>query len=477
MVQDIKFGTSGYRAIISDGFTYESVKIVTQAITEHIRFRANKSQQHKVIVGYDTRFLSDEFARCSSQVLAANGVKVFLTKRDVPTPTVAYEIVKKKLDGGIIFTASHNPAQYNGIKFSAAWGGPALPETTSDIEKRARRIIKSKTVPKMMDFEQARKKGLIKQIDPRGDYMKRIAELVDIDVIKKAKLKVVVDLLYGTGRGYLDTFLKEAGCRTTVLHDWRDVLFGGSSPEPALKNLAEMLKIMKKDRYDIGLGTDGDADRFGIVDINGTFISPNEVLALLADYLITTRKLRGVVARSVMTSSFVDAVAHSHGVGVRETPVGFKYIGQILVNEDMVIGGEESGGLTIHGHVPEKDGMLACLLMAEMVAVKKKSVSAILSDLYKKVGIFISDRINLGLDEKKMEALKLSLKKNPPSKIGGLRVDELITVDGFKFVLEDKSWVGIRLSGTEPVVRVYLEANSRKNMVRLKKAAQKLLRV
>jgi phosphoglucomutase len=488
----IKFGTSGWRAIISDEFTYHNVKIVTQAIADHLKdssgfgvqssTRKNKDlslnverSTLKVMVGYDTRFLSPEFARTASEVLAGNGIKALLTKRDVPTPTVAYEIIRQKLAGGINFTASHNPSEYNGIKFSSGWGGPALPETTGDIEKRCQALINANTGIKEITLVEGQKKGLIQQIDPRLVYLKRIKELVDLSAIKKAKLQVAADLMYGTGRDYLDNILDEAECKVTVLHNWRDVLFGGASPEPALKNLGEMLKIMKAGKYNLGLGTDGDADRFGIIDSDGTFIQPNQVLALLANYLIKSRGWRGVVARSVMTSSFIDAVAQKYGVGVKETPVGFKYIGDILVNEDMVIGGEESGGLTIKGHVPEKDGILACLLIAEMVAVEKKSIKKILKDLYKEVGTFLSDRINLRVDPEIMEKLKTDLKNNPPADIAGLKVKKTVTIDGFKFILEDNSWVGIRLSGTEPVVRVYIDSDTPAKMDKLKKAVSQLI--
>ena len=475
-MQKIKFGTSGWRAVISDEFTYENVKIVTQAIAEHIKSLKSKRSVCSVIVGYDTRFLSEDFALTTSRVLAANGIRVLLTKRDVPTPVIAYEIIRRKLDGGINFTASHNPAEYNGIKFSSDWGGPALPRTTGDIEKRCRSLIINRKLPKEMPLAEGIKKGLIQYIEPRLTYIKRLKQLVDLKAIKKAKLKFIVDLMYGTGRGYLDSILFETGCKGKVLHDWRDVLFGGSSPEPALKNLTELLNVMKKDKYNIGLGVDGDADRFGIIDSDGSFISPNQVLALLTDYLIKTRNSRGMVARSVMTSSFVDAVARKHGIEVRETPVGFKYIGDILVNEDMIIGGEESGGLTVGGHIPEKDGILACLLMAEMVAVEKKSIRKILQDLYKQVGTFLSDRINVRLTPERMEKLKSRLKNNPPDKIAGLKVKELITIDGFKFILDDNSWTGIRLSGTEPVVRIYVESNTKAKIAKLKGAAEKLVK-
>ncbi len=473
MVQ-IKFGTAGWRAVISDEFTIGNVRLVTQAIANYVKKQVTSDKQ-EVVVGYDTRFMSENFAKVSSTVLAANGIKALITTRDVPTPAFAYEILKRRTLGGINFTASHNPPEYNGIKFSPSWGGPALPETTDAIEKNCALLMKGESSIRDISWEKGKEKGLIEYVNPRLEYINRINELVNLEAIKKAKLKVAVDLLYGTGRDYLDTILKQAGCEVKVLHNWRDVLFGGSPPEPSSVYLGELVKTVKEEKCDLGLATDGDSDRFGIIDRDGTFISPNQVLALLLNHLVKTRNWKGVVARSVMTTSFVDAIARIHDIQVKETPVGFKYIAQVMCQNGMVIGGEESGGLTIQGHIPEKDGILACLLIAEMVAFEGKSIGEILDDLYRKVGLFLSERINFHLKEDEIKNLKAKLKKDLPQEIAGLKVDKTVDLDGLKFILADGSWLGIRLSGTEPVVRLYVEADEAEKLKKLKEAGKRLI--
>jgi alpha-D-glucose phosphate-specific phosphoglucomutase len=465
----IKFGTSGWRGIIADDFTFDNVRIVTQAISDIINASDEISAADKkaclagrraVIIGYDTRFLSEKFAKISAQVLAANGIKALLCKRDTPTPVISYEIIRQGLNGGINFTASHNPYQYNGLKFSPSWGGPALPETTKAIENKCN-ILTIKDV-KTMDLEQAKKLELLKEIDPKAIYLKRLKELVDFKAIKKANLKVLTDLLYGTGIGYLDAALNDAGVKQKVFHNFRDVLFGGGAPEPNKENLKYLFDVIKKESCHLGLATDGDADRFGIIDSNGSFINPNQTIALLLYHLIKTRKWKGVVARSVMTTHLIDRIANHFGLEVKETPVGFKYIGEVMVNneKDFIIGGEESGGLTIRGHVPEKDGILACLLAAEMVAISKKSLSQSLAEIAKLVGNIYSDRVNFHLSFEEIESFKSHLKEKTPDMISGIKVKDVITLDGYKFMLSDGSWLGMRFSGTEPVVRLYAETDS-----------------
>lgn len=465
----IKFGTSGWRGIIADEFTFDNVRLVSQAIADYINAEADEQQckQCSVVVGGDTRFLSEKFAEIASCVLAANGIKALLCKRDTPTPVISFEVLRRGSRGGINFTASHNPPQYNGLKFSPSWGGPALPATTKAIEKSCREL-KAADI-KTMGFEEAKRQKLIDVIDPRPTYLKRIKELVNLREIKKANLKVATDVLYGTGAGYLDEMLNLAGTRQQVIHTHRDVLFGGRSPEPSQENLSELRAIVKKESCHLGLATDGDADRFGILDSDGTFISPNETIALLLYHLVTTRGWKGVVARSVMTTHLIDRLAKKFDLDMRETPVGFKYIGEILVKEgdNFIIGGEESGGLTIRGHVPEKDGVLACLLVAEMVAMSKKPIRKILADIEKLVGQVHTGRLNFHLTPDEMEAFRGRLQKGTPSAFGPLKVKELITLDGYKFILEDGSWLGVRLSGTEPVVRLYLETDSAAKMKKL----------
>ena len=464
----ITFGTSGWRGILAEDFTLPKVRLVLQAICNYIKHK--KLSKRPVIVGYDARFMGETFAREAAKVLAGNKITALLATRNIPTPVIAREIIKKKAAGGINFTASHNPSNYNGIKFSPEWGGPALPETTKFIEKEVRGIKEADV--KIMDFDDAKKKGLIKPLNPIKSYFKDISKKLDIDLLKKSKLHLAVDTLYGTSIGYLDTFLDELGLKYEIIHDYCDPYFGGNSPEPSEQQLRELISIVKNNKkIKLGISTDGDADRFGIVDTNGEFIEPNIIIALLLDYLIESRGLKGGVARSVATTHFIDAVAAMHGREVYETPVGFKYIGELITQNKLVIGGEESAGLSIRGHVPEKDGILACLLVAEMVAKKKKTITELVEEMYKKVGKYLTKRLNFRLTVKQKDNLLIKLKK-PVKSFAGRKVVKIDRTDGCKFILDDGSWLLMRPSGTEPVIRLYLEAGSKKALKELAKAGE-----
>ncbi|OGR87308.1 MAG: hypothetical protein A3A86_04090 [Elusimicrobia bacterium RIFCSPLOWO2_01_FULL_60_11] len=471
----IRFGTAGWRALIAQDFTFGNVRIVAQAIADYLR--SEKLHHKQILVGYDTRFLSENFAKTVTETLTANGIQVLLCEKDTPTPALALQILKLKTAGSVNITASHNPPEYNGIKFSTSWGGPALPEVTRSLEERClHHQTDGRPISRMPIAEGLRKK-LIVPIDPGPAYLKHMRGLIDFKILKKARLPVVCDPLYGTGRGYLDKLLEESGCKVTVLHNWRDPLFGGGTPEPSEENLGELMKVMKKQKASLGVGTDGDSDRFGIVDSDGSFLTPNEILPLVLDHLVKTRKWKGVVARSVMTSHFLDAVARSHGIEVRETPVGFKYISEVMLKEDFILGGEESGGLTIKGHIPEKDGILACLLMAEVRALAKRPLRQCLTDLQKKVGFSYTERMNFFLPLEKMNALKERLSTHPPTTLGEFSVKRIVDLDGSKFMFKDQSWLGIRLSGTEPVVRLYVESDSPKKVKSLIQQGKKLVGV
>jgi phosphoglucomutase len=469
----IKFGTSGWRSVIARDFTFDNVRLATQGIADYLnQLKTQNSKLKTVILGYDTRFLGREFSLAAAEVLAANGLEPLLCDRDTPTPVIAHTIRHRKALGGINMTASHNPPEYQGLKFSTADGAPATPEVTKQIEANIARLQ-----AQGWSF-----KGAVigtyqcKTFNPQPDYFKQLHKLINFAVLKKAKLKVAVDLEYGTGRGYLDTLLEKVGAKVTLFHNESDPLFGGHHPEPNAANMAGVSKFVRSGKAQLGLGVDGDADRFGIVDKDGTWLTPNQILALALYHLKKNRGWTGAVVRTVPTSHQVDAVAELLGVKVYETPVGFKYIGALMESEPIIVGGEESGGLSIKGHVPEKDGILACLLMAELVATEKKSLGQILKELSKQIGEFYTDRINVGFAPEKKDALLAKLGGGLQN-IGAFKVEKFITTDGYKFLLPNREWVAFRASGTEPLIRCYIEAKSKGNLKKLQTACRELLAV
>jgi alpha-D-glucose phosphate-specific phosphoglucomutase len=456
----IAFGTSGWRGILCEEFIVENVKVVTRAIADHV-ISAGESAKG-VIVGYDTRFMGERFAGKAAAVLASAGIKTFICKRDVPTPVISFEILRRGCAGAINFTASHNPPEYNGIKFSPAWGGPALPESTRDIERRANEMGDGSGISEMTR-DDAVERGLLEEIDPQEVYLRDLAEKVDFATIARLGA-VAVNPLFGTGRGYLEGPLLAQNMKVNLINAHRDPYFGGFPPEPSEKNMQDFIDIVKGDpAIKLGIATDGDADRFGIVDKDGSFIEPNYIIALLLDYLVRNRKMTGGVARSVATSHLIDAVAAKNGIEVFETPVGFKYIGELISRDRIIIGGEESAGLSIKGHVPEKDGILACFLVAEMVAREGLPVKKLLERLYDQVGRYVTKRENITLTPRLDEAFPKKMELVPDC-FAGVKVKDRITIDGNKFILEDGSWLLFRKSGTEPVVRLYGEASSEERL-------------
>ncbi len=462
MSKGIHFGTSGWRAIVADEFTLANIRLAIAGIAAYVK---TQPTPHRVLVGRDPRFLGESFVAEAARVLAAAGVTPIVIPKAAPTPAIAYAVRQMKMSGAINFTASHNPPEYNGIKFSTHDGAPALPEVTKQIEA-AIAAIGDKAVPVS---EQSVDK--FETTDVKEGFLKRLAELVDLKAIAKSGIKVVFDPFWGAGRGYSCHILRQAGVTVETVHDYRDVLFGGHAPEPDDHLLGDAKAKMKEIGAGIGIATDGDADRFGIVDSDGTFIQPNYVIALLFDYLVETRGWKNGVAKSVATTNLVNALAKYHKVPLYETPVGFKYIGELIIEDKIAIGGEESAGLTIRGHVPEKDGVIAGLLAAEMVATRGKSIGVQLRELFAKVGSFYPVRENFRLTQERMAAFTEKLKADP-TELSGRKVAKIVRTDGLKLILDDGSWVCYRLSGTEPVVRAYTEARSEKDMESLKAAAE-----
>jgi phosphoglucomutase len=448
--QAIHFGTSGWRGIIAEDFTFSGVRRVSIAIAGHLR--ASKKSP-VVIVGYDTRFFSEEFAHTAAEVLRSHGCRVFVCGAATPTPAISHAILHGKLDGGVNITASHNPADYNGLKFSGADGGPALPEVTRDIEKRAAASKDSSNSQHEIpdDFE---------RIDPREPYFEQLERIVRFDVLAKARGSFICDAVHGCGAGWLDRILSEHGPTVTAIRGGRDVLFEGTGPDPSEENLAPLREAVVEKKALVGLATDGDADRFGIVDRDGSFVSPNHILALVFDYLLETRGYKLGASRSVATTHLLDAAAKLHDVKLYETPVGFKYVGPLLREDKIALGGEESAGMTVRGHLPEKDGILACLLAAEMIAARQASLGEQLRHLFRRVGReFWPVRLNLHLSEDAQGKLPERLKPDF-KEFAGRRVTKENRLDGLKLVFGDGDWVLMRPSGTEPVVRIYTEAAS-----------------
>ena len=483
MSTTIKFGTSGWRAIVADEFTLANIRLAVAGIAAYVKTQPQTGEEAatansaarmlppRVLVGRDPRFLGESFVSAAAEVLAAAGITPIVIPEAAPTPAISYAVRSLKTAGAINFTASHNPPEYNGIKFSTPDGAPALPEVTKQIEAAIGKLAGdwSEPIPSLNA-----PRGGFETADVKPGFLKRLAELVDLKAIANSGIKVVYDPFWGAGRGYPSDLLREAGVPVETVHDYRDVLFGGHAPEPDDHLLGDAKRKMKETGASIGIATDGDADRFGIVDSDGTFLQPNYVIALLFDYLVETRGWRNGVAKSVATTNLINALADRHKVQLYETPVGFKYIGALIDEDKIAIGGEESAGLTVRGHVPEKDGIIAGLLMTEMVATRGKSLGAQLKELFGKVGSYYPVRENFRLTPEVKARFTEKLKADP-GELSGRKVTAVVRTDGLKLILEDGSWVCYRLSGTEPVVRAYTEARSEQDMEALRAAAEKFV--
>jgi phosphomannomutase len=449
---------------VADEFTLANIRLAVAGIAAYVK---TQPEPHRVLVGRDPRFLGESFVAEAARVLAGAGITPIIIPEAAPTPAIAYAVHVLGTSGAINFTASHNPPEYNGIKFSTHDGAPALPDVTQQIEAAVAALDASGAA---IPLANPPEKGF-ETVDVKPAFLARIAELVDLKAIAASGIKVVYDPFWGAGRGYSSQILHDAGVAVETVHDYRDVLFGGHAPEPDDHLLGDARAKMHETGAVLGIATDGDADRFGIVDADGTFIQPNYIIALLFDYLVETRGWRNGVAKSVATTNLINALAEFHKVPLYETPVGFKYIGELINEDKIAIGGEESAGLTIRGHVPEKDGVLAGLLVAEMVARRGKSLGVQLQELFAKVGSFYPIRANFRLTPEGMAAFTEKLKADP-AELNGRKVASVVRIDGLKLILEDGSWVCYRLSGTEPVVRAYTEARSEHDSEALQAAAK-----
>lgn len=461
----IRFGTAGWRGIISDEFTFSNVRLVSQAIANYVS--RERPPGKGIVIGYDTRFLSEKFAGECARIVSNHRIPAFLTDRDVPTPALASAIIRKEGQTGVNFTASHNPPEYSGLKLSTHKGAAALPEVTEQIEREIRKL--EAHPPSFYYLDEA----LIEEFSPQEGYLSLLDNTVKTERLKP-ELKIAVDTLWGTARDYLDRYLLERGCTVEVLHNFRDPYFGGYGPEATEDTLRDLKQLVVAKGFDLGVATDGDADRFGIVDSDGAFITANETLALLLDYLIQDRGWKGSVARSVATSHLIDAIARKHDLPVLVTPVGFKYLAELFLEQKIILGCEESAGLSVQGHLPEKDGILTCVLVAEMVATRKESLRAQLEQLYRTYGFRTSQRRSFKSSDALAKRVQ-ELVAHPPRTFGGKQVVEVDTSDGLKMILEDDSWVLCRISGTEQLIRVYAESDNADTLARLMKSSEGLL--
>jgi alpha-D-glucose phosphate-specific phosphoglucomutase len=468
----IKFGTDGWRGIIADDFTFENVRLVSQAVCDYV---LTQNDSPTLVIGYDTRFISDKFAHEAACVAAANGIKVLMTDSFAPTPAVSYAVIDQKAAGAIMFTASHNPYRYNGLKFKAPYGGSATPEITNEIERHLEKNTASGHQPMYLEYDEALATGAIRLFDPKAPYLQRLSEIVDTDVIKKKGRGAVVDPMYGAGRGYLSEFLKSAGCDVLEIHNRPDPYFGGGQPEPLGQHLQE-LKEAVKGAWPIGIALDGDADRIGAIDASGGFINSHQIFSLLLRYLYEEKGLTGDVVKTVSTTGMINLLTAEYGLTLHETPIGFKYICDKMLEGNVLIGGEESGGIGVKGHIPERDGMLMGALLVEMTSYYGMTLAELWAELEGKYGRFCYDRVDLDIDATSREGIISLLNAFRPKEIEEVTVERINNADGYKYCLADNSWLMIRPSGTETVVRIYCESESPERVARLLQFGEQLVK-
>lgn len=457
----IKFGTDGWRGVISKDFTFDNVKIVSQAMADYLK--KEKIGEREIIIGYDARFLSKEYAHLVASVLAGNGIKVILSDRIQPVPCVCFAIKDRKAAGGIMITASHNPFQYNGIKFKGEYAGSADEATTRKIEDF---LYKNK--PKEIDFEASQR------IDLTPPYLQFLKSFVNLEAIKGAPLKVVVDSMYGAGKDYTAQALKGGKCQVITIRGEENPSFGGINPEPIALNLKALIDKIREEKADVGLATDGDGDRLGVMDSEGNFVNPHQVLSLLTLHLIESKGWSGGIVKTISTTSLLNKIAEKHKRKIYKTPVGFKYICELMIKEDILIGGEESGGIGVKNHVPDRDGLLSGLLLLEMIALKKKPLAQIQEEMRKEFGTYLYKRIDTEYPLDKRDILIPTLRKKPPKELADIKVREIDASDGIKFILEDNSWFLIRTSGTEPIIRIYAESDEEGKLERIMEAGKEM---
>ena len=468
----IKFGTDGWRAIIAEDFTFHNVRACAQGVANYLK-QARLIEQG-LVIGYDTRFASEDFATAAAEVIAGNKIKVHLCSQPAPTPVISYAVTATKSAGAIIITASHNPGRWNGFKCKDVTGASAPAELIAEVEKNANEVLATGDI-KQSPLADSLDKGLIAYFDPTPVYTEQINRLVDLETIRRSRLKVIVDSMYGAGIGYFKALLKDGEIEVIEINGERNPLFPGIQPEPIARNLTRLSDMVREQKADVGLATDGDADRIGIVNENGEFLNQHQVFALLALYLLEARGERGAIIKTLTSTDMLYRLGELFDVPVYETAVGFKYVAPLMIEKGALIGGEESGGYGFRGHVPERDGILAGLYFLDFIIKTGKTPSQLLDYLYSKVGPHYYDRLDFHISPDERQTLPDKITQNHVDSIAGIEVVKLDTTDGFRYLLANDSWLLIRFSGTEPLVRIYAESHSPGQVQELLDSGRKLL--
>ncbi len=460
----IKFGTDGWRGIIAQDFTFDNVRACAQGVADYLKQSGLSSRG--LVVGYDTRFASENFASAVAEVVAGNGIKVYLCPRATPTPVISFGVVAQKAGGAIVITASHNPAIWSGFKYKSESGSSASAEVETKIEKHIAHTLATGKINRML-LTEALEQGIVEYLDLAPIYSRQLAKLIDLNELRQAKLKIVVDSMYGAGAGYFKMLLGGGAIELVEINNERNPLFPGIQPEPIAANLAKLSATVIEQRANIGLATDGDADRIGIIDEKGMFLTTLQVFALLCLYLLEICGERGGIVKTINTTSMLYRLGEIFNVPVYETPVGFKYVASMMMAKNALIGGEESGGYGFRSHIPERDGILAGLYFLDLMIKTGKTPSELIGYLYSKVGAHYYQRVDIKFPEPERQAIIERIKHNPPEYIDGVKVVKFDTTDGFRFILADTTWLVIRFSGTEPVLRIYTESDSQPRVEKL----------
>lgn len=470
----IKFGTDGWRAVIAEDFTFGNVRACAQGVADYLK--SEGKGKGGIVIGYDTRYASEDFAHACAEVLAGNGIKTIMLSKVAPTPVTSFTVTTLKADGGIMITASHNPGNYNGFKYKIASGSSAPTDVISAIEKNTNDALINNSI-KRMEIAEAIRKKLVTFHDPFQSYARHLGKLIDIEELKKHKLKIVVDSMFGAGIGYFKQLLDGGQIQIHEINTVHNPLFPGIQPEPISKNLGKLARHVIRDNAAMGFATDGDSDRIGLVDENGRYRNTQEVFCLLAMYLLEIRKERGALVKTLTSTDMLYKIGELYNVPIIETRVGFKYVAPVMLSENAMLGGEESGGYGFRGHIPERDGILAGLFLLDYVIRTNKTPTQLLQDIYKKVGPHYYDRVDVHLDEAAKKQILSKLSGGNIETILRQKVVKLDTRDGFRYKLEDGSWLLMRFSGTEPLVRIYAESNTIDDVQKLLQFGQELVGV